>query len=206
MKKINNILLADPSEIILNGLKEILRVMNDQIRIETSTSADDLEMQLKTFPADIVVMNPSFLPEQLQNNISNNYGIEHQVKYACLLYSYFDDKVLRLFDEAIYITDSTEEVIQKIQGLVKKSGKQGKSQQEVQLSPREIEVLKYLVKGHSNKEISNLMFISTHTVISHRKNITAKLGVKSVAGLTVYAILNKIISEDEIRDYFEGEH
>ncbi|NJO92945.1 MAG: hypothetical protein HC831_31265, partial [Chloroflexia bacterium] len=42
------------------------------------------------------------------------------------------------------------------------------------------------------------LFISIHTVISHRKNITEKLGIKSISGLTVYAVLNKLIDTESI--------
>lgn len=63
----------------------------------------------------------------------------------------------------------------------------------MQLSEREKEVLKLVAQGYANKEIAALLFISVHTVISHRKNITEKLGIKSIPGLTVYAILNKLI-------------
>lgn len=61
------------------------------------------------------------------------------------------------------------------------------------LSERETDVLKLVAKGYSNKEIGEKLFISMHTVISHRKNITKKLGIKSISGLTVYAILHKLI-------------
>lgn len=58
------------------------------------------------------------------------------------------------------------------------------------LSDREIEVLSFVAQGFINKEIAQKMNISITTVISHRKNITSKLGIKSVAGLTIYAISN----------------
>ena len=58
------------------------------------------------------------------------------------------------------------------------------------LSPREIEVLVLITKGLINKEIADKLNISLTTVISHRKNITEKLGLKSVSSLTVYAIMN----------------
>jgi DNA-binding CsgD family transcriptional regulator len=57
-------------------------------------------------------------------------------------------------------------------------------------------VLKLLVQGSSNKEIADKLNISIHTVVSHRKNIIQKTGIKSQAGLTIYAISNKIISLD----------
>ena len=55
-----------------------------------------------------------------------------------------------------------------------------------------------IAKGMMNKEIADQMNISIHTVISHRKNITRKTGIKSVSGLTVYALLKDLISEDDL--------
>ncbi len=66
------------------------------------------------------------------------------------------------------------------------------------LSSREIEVLKQIVKGETNKEIAEHLYISLNTVLTHRKNITSKLGIKTIPGLTFYAITNGIISGDEI--------
>lgn len=62
-----------------------------------------------------------------------------------------------------------------------------------ELSERERDVLVQVVRGLSNKEIADVLFISTHTVISHRKNIARKLNIHSTAGLTIYAIVNKLV-------------
>ena len=71
------------------------------------------------------------------------------------------------------------------------------AKQEVEaLSERELDVLIQVVKGLSNKEIADVLCISTHTVITHRKNITRKLNIHSTAGLTIYAIVNKLINLD----------
>ena len=67
-----------------------------------------------------------------------------------------------------------------------------------ELSIREIEVLQLIVKGITNKEIADKLYISLNTVQTHRKNITAKLGIKTVSGLTFYALMNGIISGDDI--------
>lgn len=66
------------------------------------------------------------------------------------------------------------------------------------LSDREKEVLALIAKGDMNKTIADKLCISLNTVLTHRKNITAKLGIKTVSGLTVYAILNGMISADEV--------
>ena len=62
-----------------------------------------------------------------------------------------------------------------------------------ELSEREKDVLIQVVKGLSNKEIADVLCISMHTVISHRKNIARKLNIHSTAGLTIYAIVNKLV-------------
>ena len=66
------------------------------------------------------------------------------------------------------------------------------------LSTREIEVLVLITKGFINKEIAEKLNISLTTVITHRKNITEKLGIKSVPGLTIYAVMNGYIEADSI--------
>ncbi|ADV43170.1 transcriptional regulator, LuxR family [Bacteroides helcogenes P 36-108] len=67
-----------------------------------------------------------------------------------------------------------------------------------ELSAREIEVLVLVTKGFINKEIADKLNISLTTVISHRKNITEKLGIKSVSGLTIYAIMHGYVEADRI--------
>lgn len=66
------------------------------------------------------------------------------------------------------------------------------------LSEREKEVVVEVVKGLSNKEIAENMFISVNTVMTHRRNISKKLNIHSPAGLTIYAIVNGLVKLDEI--------
>ena len=79
-----------------------------------------------------------------------------------------------------------------------KSGIPSDGPGENELTQREKEVLRRVAMGYSNKEIADSLFISIHTVITHRKNITGKLGIKSISGLTVYAIINHLIDPDQI--------
>ncbi len=67
-----------------------------------------------------------------------------------------------------------------------------------ELTAREIEVLVLVVKGLINKEIAGRLNISLTTVISHRKNITEKLGIKSVSGLAIYAVMHGYVEADQI--------
>ena len=61
------------------------------------------------------------------------------------------------------------------------------------MSAREKEILVCVAKGMLNKEIADRYNISIYTVITHRRNISRKTGIKTVAGLTVYALLNNLI-------------
>lgn len=61
------------------------------------------------------------------------------------------------------------------------------------LSHRETDVLRLVASGMINKQIADALHISINTVLTHRKNITAKLGIKSVSGLSFYAMMNGII-------------
>ncbi len=66
------------------------------------------------------------------------------------------------------------------------------------LSDREKDIIKCVAKGMSNKEIADALFLSIHTVTTHRRNITSKLQIHSPAGLTIYAIINNLIDIAEV--------
>ena len=71
-------------------------------------------------------------------------------------------------------------------------------QQPNPLSDREIEVLSLVAQGHINKEIADILNISMPTVVSHRKNITEKLGMKSISALTIYAVMHGYVDINRI--------
>ncbi len=83
--------------------------------------------------------------------------------------------------------------------LPEKATETHKADESEELSEREKEVIVELVNGLSNKEIADKLFISVHTVISHRKNIARKLNIHSPAGLTIYAIVNKLVDIEKLK-------
>jgi regulator of cell morphogenesis and NO signaling len=101
------------------------------------------------------------------------------------LHTFLEDKIL----------------VPKIKKLEKnfQSEDQPKIQVTEDLSEREKDIVRSVAKGLSNKEIADEHFISIHTVITHRRNISRKLGIHSSAGLTVYAILNKLVDIEDLR-------
>lgn len=64
----------------------------------------------------------------------------------------------------------------------------------ISLSEREIEIIRLISDGLTNKEIADALCLSTHTVNTHRKNIMAKLGIKNTAGIVIYAVKENIIN------------
>lgn len=97
------------------------------------------------------------------------------------------------------VKDSQELILEQIQNLFASETNNclpGETSKD--LSLREVEVLQLIVKGITNKEIADKLNISLNTVLTHRKNITSKLGIKTVSGLTFYAIMNGLISGEEI--------
>lgn len=95
-----------------------------------------------------------------------------------------------------------ETVLIPMAGRIRKGGIPSEEADEThdELSSREKEILVCVAKGMINKEIADKNNISVHTVITHRKNITRKTGIKTVAGLTVYALLGGLL---DISDFNE---
>ncbi|MDR2813717.1 MAG: LuxR C-terminal-related transcriptional regulator [Prevotellaceae bacterium] len=98
----------------------------------------------------------------------------------------------------LYTLCSEQEMVEQLQSILTSFDSLQSGDAKNELSERECEVLAKVAQGAINKEIADSLNISLNTVITHRKNITAKLGIKTISGLTVYAILNGIISGREL--------
>lgn len=72
---------------------------------------------------------------------------------------------------------------------------------EFTLGDREKDIIRCVAKGKSNKEIADELCISVHTVATHRRNISSKLGIHSAAGLTIFAILHKLVNLEDVNPY-----
>jgi len=99
---------------------------------------------------------------------------------------------------SIHLGEEKEQLMGKIQGLLDESDLKNEESRAMDLSPRETTILRLVSLGLTNRQIADQLFLSAHTVMTHRKNISSKLGIKSVSGLTVYAIVNNIITIEEV--------
>ena len=100
---------------------------------------------------------------------------------------------------ALDVTLPPSEIIDQLESIFREDESTRTSRRQESLSARELDVLKLVARGLINKHIADRLSISLHTVISHRQNITRKLGIKTVSGLTMYALLNGLISAKDIR-------
>jgi len=101
-------------------------------------------------------------------------------------------------DSSLNVYDNEKQINLKIKNALL-SFEQLETEKSNELSRREKEVLLLVARGLSNKEIADKLSVSTHTVISHRKNISEKIGIKTASGMAMYAVFKKIIDIDDIQ-------
>jgi DNA-binding NarL/FixJ family response regulator len=193
----NRIIICEASEIITIGLYDILQGMAGCDVVARLDNPEQLGEKILACDANMLIINPILLGHS-ERNLPSQLVKEHpQLSVIAIVTTYIDPSLLKPYDAVIEINDSKPKIINKIGQIVKSIDKK-ETNDDVELSKREIDVLVAVAKGMMNKEIADQMNISIHTVISHRKNITRKTGIKSVSGLTVYALLNNLIDENEV--------
>ena len=192
MKKAK-ILLVEKSPIVAQGLTALL---NEGADFEVAAVADTLDRiaeRLIVVKPDIVVLNPQLVDYSKRHSFRALFQDSPQVPIIALLYSYFDQQWLRNFNGIIELTDDRKKIESHLTEVLQADNAPSDGPDLYELSEREREVLIELANGLSNKEIATKLHISVHTAITHRKNIVRKTGIKSVAGLTVYAMLNNLM-------------
>ena len=121
-----------------------------------------------------------------------------KIRQWCFVTTYVEQAVLKQYHAVIEIDDTKQKIESKLHdALLDKNNNEPKENYE--LSDREKDVLIAVAKGKTNKEIADELCLSIHTVITHRKNINRKTGIKTISGLTVYALLNNLIDESSVK-------
>lgn len=192
-----HIAIIEPSLIIYEGLSTIIQKSRHHFSIYRIDSFVELQRQSISQKLKIIITNPMYL--QVNRNELNIFKKNYpNINWVGLVYNYYDKEILSQFDELIQITDNIQSIHFSLDRLINSNCDCNNNIATEQLTIREKEVLVQLISGLANKDIADKLNISIHTVISHRKNITHKTGIKSQAGLTIYAISNKIISLESI--------
>jgi len=183
--QVGNSVIIHKSPIIQQGLKNILLSRNIGISdiMNFIPEIDNLREW-----NDLLILVDIQLAKEIKNNIK---VLKKNGNTIIGIETHNSNKELDMyFDEIININDQTNIIAIKINDYIVKVAD---TKSNNQLSAREIELLTMVAQGLSNKQIADQLFISIHTVITHRKNITSKLGIKSISGLTLYAALNNMV-------------
>ena len=189
------VLIIEPSEVIVAGLTALLHDISRFKILDAVRDVRDAEQRVITSHPDLVLLNPTLVdsPAEVLGG--------RQVPVVALVYQYVEQLKLHRYDGVLDIRESRGAIAETLIAASTPPNDERPSTPsvaETELSNRETAVLVLVAKGLTNKEIADQLNVSPHTVMSHRKNIVHKTGIKSVAGLTVYAMLHNLIDESTL--------
>lgn len=194
------IVVAETSVIIRSGLTAVLkRLPNLNVHPIEVASAESLQNYISLHTPDIVIVNPAFGGWFDMAAFKAEHG-KPGVKYIALVCTVIDNNALKEYDDNFSICDDIDTISGKINRLLNTEIEEDKDNEQETLSQREKEIITCVVKGMTNKTIADKLFLSIHTVITHRRNIARKLQIHSPAGLTIYAIVNKLVELQDIKE------
>lgn len=177
------------------GLKQLLQSVMPSIEMEAFASASELQgSQPERFfhffvDISILLSDRFFFTENSRRTIVLTTAKEHAAQLPEF--------------HCVCVTEGEKALVRSLLMTLREGHPHGEHisrsvRQRPQLSSREVEVLSLLVRGFINKEIADRLNISLTTVITHRKNIVEKLGLRSLSALTVYAVMNGYVDLEQI--------
>lgn len=186
-----------PNSLTVLGLKQLLQSVKQDIEVVSFSSVDELRdnnpERFFHFFVDISALleDRQFFLDRRQKTIVLTTNSDHQTllsQFHCVCVTVPEKQLVKSLLTTLHMGHANG------RNMPPPAIKSTKNL----LSPREVEVLSLLVQGLINKEIADKLNISLTTVITHRKNITEKLGMKSVSALTIYAVMNGYVDLDKI--------
>lgn len=200
MEDKKSVILVSPSEMVARGLEVVL---GDSAEFRVEEIFHDLsrpvEARLRIVDPDIVIIDPTVFDFRSRKEGRGRLADICDSIVIALDVSGLTDDVLRQYDGSVSIYDRPDEVVRKVRSSMESKQTDFIVSDGGELSSREKEILVCVAKGMLNKEIADKLNLSIYTVITHRKNITRKIGIKTVAGLTVYALLNNLIDMSSVQ-------
>ena len=188
------IAIAVASPVVAEGLRSIIDACGDLAVVLSVDSLHSLVEHIGAIAPDAAIISTDLCTSDTGDLKSACPELSDMTLIA-LQSSLCSEDLLRHFDSSISIFNSSEQIVRRIREAGDRPAANSYADSH-DLTDRERDVLVLVAKGNTNKEIASMLNISPHTVISHRKNIAHKTGIRSVAGLTVYAILNHLIDGD----------
>ena len=190
MEQLKYIAFVEPSAIVKEGIISILEKYKLNFQSFWFKSSKELYENISKSHINIIIINSEISTNEI-NFIKKIKSEFAKAKWIGIISVSQQREFSKIINDSIYINDNEETIYNTINNLLHSDTKSNNFEEV--LSERETEVLKLLVQGKMNKEIATELFISIHTVVTHRKNITNKLGIKSTAAMAIYAVANNII-------------
>ncbi|MDR2682498.1 MAG: response regulator transcription factor [Dysgonamonadaceae bacterium] len=196
----NRIIIIEPSPVIRQGLKKILEEAAEFTVTGMYRDLQAFQHPAEDKPFDIILLNPAVINFYRQFAVKDCLADCPDAVIVAIQSGYVDSGTLNDFAGVLSIYDDSTKMRKKLQRMAQAfvPANGSPAADNIDLSDREKEILVSVAKGLTNKEIADKHCISVHTVISHRKNITKKTGIKTVSGLTVYAVFNNLVSHDDL--------
>ncbi len=184
-----NVLIVSPNQLQAIGLKSILYEYFSPKEVDIQSEFDN---SLNKHLAEYIFLSSDIY-------LAHQKKLQAITRKLVILTEFEQDEESFENPAMLNTTLSQTELVDKLETIFKKNAGKSEDDQNEKLSLREIEVLVLVARGFINKQIADKLSISLHTVMSHRKNITRKLGIKTVSGLTMYALLNGLIQPKDVR-------
>jgi DNA-binding NarL/FixJ family response regulator len=219
MKGVKKILIADSNYLVREGFKAVIKGLRGfEVAAESENGNDLFEKMLEKSP-DILVINYACAEYGLEliskvskycphvkilaiTDLQTPKTIALAIKNGVLSHLLKDcakDEIIEALrataeGEKFYCGKVLEQALNQTQPS---NENEAVSCDGIRISGREVEIIRLVADGFTNKQIAEKLFLSAHTIMTHRKNIMNKLGVNNTAGLVLFAIKNGIISPNK---------
>ena len=197
MAKQNKVVIVEHSPMVSAGLEKLL----DEASFEVAALFTDLGEAMKRLDVikpSILILDPLQLEFSKRMMLRSLFHEFPPMVLAALHTHYVEPSVLGQFHVVIDLEDTALQIATKFRTALENQREEERGNSANELSLRELEILKAISKGYTSRQVAEELHLSVNTVISHRKNISHKTGIKTVPGLTLYALLNHLIDENEI--------
>ncbi|RLD54815.1 MAG: hypothetical protein DRJ01_17520 [Bacteroidetes bacterium] len=145
---------------------------------------------------EFIIIDPNSVNEKLIP-LLRELNNEKDIKIIGVISSFSNQNIISKFSYTLNSQNNKYQLVEAFSKIVGKRNLVDMGNEQL-LSKRENEILRQLALGLTNQEIADKLFLSVHTVMTHRKKITRKLGIKTVSGLTVFALMNKLVDIREV--------
>jgi DNA-binding CsgD family transcriptional regulator len=193
----SRILIIHPSEIVRQGLYTILKRLFN-IDSTLLSGIDELKSYMEIKESKLVLLIDSALKAQADSTTLKTFDNSNALLTVLVRPTGEKTSCTADCDCCFFLEDDNSRIYSLLHPFLESGTEVSFRKNGAGLTDREVDVIKLVAYGRTNKDIAEELCISIHTVISHRKNITEKLGIKSISGLTVYAMLNNLIDANSI--------